>query len=93
MRHASWPAFEEWRGREQARLVLLTTTGTTSYLDHGYGDGDVLMFGRELAGVPAAVHDGGRRAARDPDAARPALAQHRDGGAMVVGEAMRQTRT
>ena len=38
------------------RLVLLTTRATTSYLDHRFTGRDVLLFGRESAGVPDAVH-------------------------------------
>src|SRR5437016_5012815 len=54
-RHASWAAFEAWRQDEKLKLVLCTTRATVSYLDHRYGN-DVLLFGRESAGVPGAVH-------------------------------------
>src|SRR3954467_1627153 len=54
-RHASWHAFEEWRRAERLNFVLFTTRANTSYLDHRYGD-DVLLFGRESAGVPDEVH-------------------------------------
>ena len=36
--------------------MLLTTQATTSYLDHRFTGRDVLLFGREFAGVPDAVH-------------------------------------
>src|SRR5581483_4514476 len=55
-RHASWTAFETWRAGEGARLLLFTTQGATSYVDHTFRPDDVLLFGRESAGVPAAVH-------------------------------------
>src|SRR5438477_7816865 len=54
-RHASWAAFEAWRRDEKLKLVLFTTRARVSYLDHRYGN-DVLLFGRESAGVPEAVH-------------------------------------
>jgi tRNA (cytidine/uridine-2'-O-)-methyltransferase len=38
------------------RLLLFTTAAETSYLDFAYSPGDILMFGRESAGVPDAVH-------------------------------------
>jgi tRNA (cytidine/uridine-2'-O-)-methyltransferase len=57
VRHASWPAFEQWRRAMQARLVLFTTRAQRSYIEHAYSAGDVLMFGRESAGVPQDVHD------------------------------------
>jgi tRNA (cytidine/uridine-2'-O-)-methyltransferase len=56
LRHASFEAFEGWRGRDGARLILFTTRGATSYLDHAFAANDVLMFGRESAGVPEHVH-------------------------------------
>src|SRR6201999_2989378 len=55
-RHTSWETFEDWRRAEGARLVLFTTRGATSYLDHAFAPGDVLLFGRESAGVPDPVH-------------------------------------
>ena len=56
VRHAAWDDFERWRQGGRHRLVLFTTRATTSYLDHRYQAGDVLLFGRESAGVPAEVH-------------------------------------
>src|ERR1044071_151996 len=50
--HASWSACADWRRNAGARLVLFTTRAERSYLDHTYCAGDVLMFGRESAGVP-----------------------------------------
>src|SRR5499426_3228155 len=41
-RHASWDAFESWRAKARARLIVLTTRATRSYLDHAFGDDDVL---------------------------------------------------
>ena len=78
VRHRSWPEFEAWRRGERHRLVLFTTAASLSYLDYRYSADDVLLFGRESAGVPEEVHAGGRRAPRDSHAARPALAQCRD---------------
>jgi tRNA (cytidine/uridine-2'-O-)-methyltransferase len=56
VRHASWDAFEAWRRRGGLRLVLFTTRAAGSYLDHAYLPEDILLFGRESAGVPDAVH-------------------------------------
>jgi tRNA (cytidine/uridine-2'-O-)-methyltransferase len=56
VRHLDWPAFDGWRRQDGARLVLFTTTGAQSHLDFAYRDGDVLLFGRESAGVPKAAH-------------------------------------
>jgi tRNA (cytidine/uridine-2'-O-)-methyltransferase len=56
VRHVSWEAFETWRRAQGLRLVLFTTQAATCYLDHAYEPRDILLFGRESAGVPAAVH-------------------------------------
>ena len=91
-RHASWAAFEEWRRAERLRLALFTARGSTSYLDHRYDD-DVLLFGRESAGVPDHVH-----AAADARLTIPMRAGLRSlnvamACAMAVGEAIRQRRS
>ena len=91
-RHDSWDAFEAWRRAANLDLVLLTTHASTSYLDHRYSDDEVLLFGRESAGVPEAVH-----AAADTRLAIPLQPGLRSlnvamACAMVVGEALRQTR-
>jgi tRNA (cytidine/uridine-2'-O-)-methyltransferase len=90
-RHVSWPAFEAWRQEQKLRLILFTTGAGTSYLDHPYRADDVLMFGRESAGVPAAVH-----AAADSRLVIPMRRGLRSlnvavAAAMAVGEALRQT--
>ncbi len=54
-RHASWTAFDAWRREFGFGLTLFTTRAATSYLDHDYSRPQVLVFGRESAGVPEAV--------------------------------------
>jgi tRNA (cytidine/uridine-2'-O-)-methyltransferase len=52
-RHADWTAFlAQLRGR----LVLSTTRGATALPAFAFSPGDVLLFGRESAGVPEDVH-------------------------------------
>jgi tRNA (cytidine/uridine-2'-O-)-methyltransferase len=91
IRHTSWPEFEVWRAAEQSRLLLFTTAATTRYLDFRYRANDVLLFGRESAGVPQRVH-----AAADARLAIPMRARMRSlnvalAAAMACGEALRQT--
>jgi tRNA (cytidine/uridine-2'-O-)-methyltransferase len=91
MRHTGWLAFEAWRSAAGARLILLTTSARVSYFDHAFRRDDVLMFGRESAGVPEKVHK-----AADVRLAVPMREGLRSlnvavAAAMVVGEAMRQT--
>jgi tRNA (cytidine/uridine-2'-O-)-methyltransferase len=55
-RHDSWRAFEDWRRERGRRLVLLTTSGTVAHWDFAFAFGDIVMVGRESAGVPEEVH-------------------------------------
>ncbi len=52
-RHADWEAFA---AQATGRLVLLTTRGATPLHDFAFAPRDVLLFGRESAGVPDEVH-------------------------------------
>jgi tRNA (cytidine/uridine-2'-O-)-methyltransferase len=91
-RHASWQAFEDWRRTADLRLVLFTTRGAVSYLDHAYGSRDILLFGRESAGVPDEV-----QAAADARLLIPMRPGMRSinvamAAGMALGEALRQTK-
>jgi tRNA (cytidine/uridine-2'-O-)-methyltransferase len=92
MRHPSWDAFEEWRKAQDGRLALFTTRATSSYLDHRYEPRDILLFGRESAGVPDHVHAAADVRLRIP--MQPGLRSLNVAMtcAMAVGEALRQTR-
>lgn len=93
VRHTSWPAFEAWRREQDCRLVLFTTGTTMSYLDYRYGADDMLLFGRESAGVPAEVHEAADGRLRIP--MRPGLRSLNVAVAvaMAAGEALRQIGT
>ncbi len=59
-RHDGWEEFEAWRQAEARRLVLMTTQSATLYIDGSdqtLTAQDVVLFGRESAGVPPKVHD------------------------------------
>ena len=91
VRHASWRTFEEWRRSRQLRLVLATTRGTLPYTDFAFQRDDIILVGRESAGVADEVH----RAA-DARVIIPMRAGLRSlnvavAAAMMVGEALRQT--
>ncbi len=90
-RHGSFAAFEDWRRAERLKLVLLTTTAETSYLDHAFRDDQVLLFGRESAGVPAAVHAAADVRLRIPIAEGLRSLNVAMAVALVAGEALRQT--
>lgn len=92
-RHASFRIFEAWRASVGRRLILLTTAAEQPYTQVEYRDDDILMVGRESAGVPPDVH-----AAADLRVGVPLRNGMRSlnvavAAAMVVGEALRQVRT
>jgi tRNA (cytidine/uridine-2'-O-)-methyltransferase len=90
--HASWRAFSEWRAENRGRLVLLTTRAPLAYTDLHYAAGDVLLVGRESAGVPDEVHAAADASVRIP--LEPGLRSLNVAiaAAMVAGEALRQIR-
>jgi len=91
-RHAGWNEFAAaWRTSGK-RLVLLTTRGDVAYVDFRFSPGDMLLLGRESAGVPDSV-----RASADAQIVvpmRPGLRSLNvsSAAALVLGEALRQTR-
>lgn len=89
-RHVDFDRFEHWRQGEGRRLILMSTKAALPYTDFRFEAGDIVMLGRESAGVPDHVHDladqrliipmpGGGRSLNVALAA-----------AMVAGEALRQ---
>jgi tRNA (cytidine/uridine-2'-O-)-methyltransferase len=91
MRHDSWPKFEQWRNEAGNRLILFTTKAAGSYLDFHYAASDILLFGRESAGVTDEVV-----AAADARLLIPIRPELRSlnvamAAAMALGEALRQT--
>lgn len=90
-RHGSFADFEDWRRREGLKLVLLTTAAERSYLDHAFAADQVLLFGRESAGVPEAVHKTADARLRIPIAEGLRSLNVAMAVALVAGEALRQT--
>ena len=90
--HVSFATFEDWRRAEGRRLVLLTTRAEGSYVDFGFRPDDVLMCGRESSGVPDPVNAAADARVRVP--MRPQLRSLNVAVslAMVLGEALRQTK-
>jgi len=90
-RHTGWTAFETWRLDAGRRLVLMTTKAARPYCDFSFETKDILLLGRESAGVPDDV-----RAAADHRLLIPMVKGLRSlnvssTAAMVLGEALRQT--
>jgi len=91
-RHDSWSKFQDWRTSQGYRLLLFTTKGATNYLDFRYEPSDILLLGRETAGVTDEVV-----AAVDARLVIPVKPGLRSlnvamAAAMAAGEALRQVR-
>ena len=72
-------------------LVLITTQAERSYLDHAFREEEVLLFGRESAGVPEAVQRAADARLRIPMREGMRSLNVAMAAAMVAGEALRQT--
>ena len=89
-RHAGFEAFRATIG--PARLVLFTTKATHSLYDFQFEASNVLLFGKESAGVPAAVAEASDARLRIPMRPQVRSMNLASSAAIVMGEALRQTR-
>ena len=89
--HASFAAFEDWRRAEGRRLVLLTTRASESAYAASFRADDILLLGRESAGVPDTVAEICDLRLRIPMRSGLRSINVALAGSMVLGEALRQT--
>jgi tRNA (cytidine/uridine-2'-O-)-methyltransferase len=89
-RHLSFAHFETWRKQSGFRLVLATTQGAVAHHLFRFERGDIILLGRESAGVPELVHETADARVLIP--IRPGLRSLNVAvaGAILAGEAMRQ---
>jgi tRNA (cytidine/uridine-2'-O-)-methyltransferase len=90
-RHINFDAFEIWRQDNQRRLLLLTTKSSTPYSGFAFQPDDILMFGRESAGVPEEVHQAASARLTIPMAEGMRSINVAVSAGMILGEALRQT--
>ena len=90
-RHDSFRAFDDWRRAAGRRLVLAETDGAIALPDFAFNTDDVVMVGRESAGVTPEVRSAAEAVICIP--MRPGLRSINVAlaAAMVMGEALRQT--
>ncbi|CDN48701.1 tRNA (cytidine(34)-2'-O)-methyltransferase [Neorhizobium galegae] len=89
-RHVNWQRFDDWRKENGRRVVLASTKAALPYTRFEFRPDDILLFGRESAGVPDNVHE-----AADARILIPMVEGQRSinvamSAAMIVGEALRQ---
>ena len=88
LRHSSWKKFQTLYPKQ--RRILLTTKTDQSYFDFQFQPGDILLMGRESAGVPEYVHQ-----SVDEKLTIPMFGEARslnviNAASMVCGESLRQ---
>ncbi|PDV90427.1 tRNA methyltransferase [Rhizobium sp. H4] len=90
-RHVSWDRFEAWRATTPRRLILASTKAADRYTDFTFRSDDILLLGRESAGVPDHVHERADARILIPMVEGQRSINVAVSAAMIVGEAMRQT--
>ncbi len=88
-RHSSWSAFLETYASR--RIVLLDAKATISLYEFTFQNDDVLLLGKESCGVPDAVFDSLPHKVLVPMKEGFRSLNVAVAGAMVLGEALRQT--
>jgi tRNA (cytidine/uridine-2'-O-)-methyltransferase len=88
--HPSWEKFA--KAATGRRIVLLTTKGADSYYNFEFKDTDILLAGRESAGVPGEIHDAADARLLIPMAGAARSLNVVNAISMVLGEALRQCR-
>ena len=93
-RHNSWSDFLEFRKNnpsEYGRIVLLSTHASEPYTRFEFQKNDIILMGRESAGVPEAVHQTADARLLIPMNKNARSINVAVAAVMVVGEALRQT--
>lgn len=91
-RHISFTAFLDSDQRREGRLILTTTKTMKRYTDFTFKPTDILLLGRESAGVPEEVAAKADATVTIPMAAEVRSLNIAVAGAMILGEALRQTK-
>lgn len=93
-RHKSWEHFLEYRQshpEEYGRIILLTTKASTPYTDFKFEKNDIILMGRESAGVPEEVHQLADNRLIIPMNQNARSINVAVSAVMVIGECLRQT--
>jgi tRNA (cytidine/uridine-2'-O-)-methyltransferase len=91
VRHTSWQSYLDTG--LAGRLVLVSSKASQNYTDFAFSPDDTILLGRESAGVPPFVHDRADARLRIPMKSGLRSLNVAQAGAMIMGEALRQTGT
>ncbi|HPF78569.1 MAG TPA: tRNA (cytidine(34)-2'-O)-methyltransferase [Alphaproteobacteria bacterium] len=91
IRHESWNSFKETY--KDRRLVLMTTKSSEPYTAFNFSANDILLAGRESAGVPEEIHQEIKSRITIPMAGQARSLNIINATAIITGEALRQINT
>ncbi len=90
-RHIDWKHFYNWAQKSKFRLILMTTKSKQSFYNFEFHSSDILLFGRESAGVPNNVHEIVEQRLTIPMKEGVRSINLSSSVALVLGEGLRQT--
>jgi len=88
IRHNSWESFKE--ANKDKRLILMTTKSSIPYTEIEFTKDDILIAGRESAGVPQSVHQEIETRIKIPMYGKARSLNIINATSMITGEALRQ---
>ena len=89
-KHIDWSEFYGWSKKNNFRLILFTTKSKNKYFNYKFKKNDILLFGRESAGVPNFVRNNVDESLTIPMKKKMRSINLSSSVAIVVGEACRQ---
>jgi tRNA (cytidine/uridine-2'-O-)-methyltransferase len=88
------PSWQHFLAENQKRrILLLTTKSAVAYTSFEFEPNDILLLGRESSGVPDNVHDAVSARLTIPMQAQARSLNVALAASMVIGEALRQTKS
>ena len=91
-RHVNWQHFYNWSQENKFRLILMTTKCKQSFYKFEFLSTDILLFGRESAGVPKEIHQVVDQRLTIPMKEGVRSINLSSSVALVLGEGLRQTK-
>jgi tRNA (cytidine/uridine-2'-O-)-methyltransferase len=88
IRHNSFDDFVE--KNKNKRIILMTTKAKKNYYDIKYNENDIMLFGRESAGVPENIHEISNEKLKIPIMAKTRSLNVVTSISIVLSEALRQ---
>lgn len=90
-KHKDWADFV--KNSSQSRLVLMTTKASLPYTEFEFQAGDILIAGRESAGVPDEIHNTVQGRVYIPMHGAARSLNVINASSMVIGEALRRVKS